>query len=175
VKLPMVEPGGRAGEVDDVAHRHDLRGRELERLRKVGDDGQHVELRKILTNLLRRLEQVIFGDIDRHVGGELVQVFEQYARLQAGTAAELDEARLLTDQRRNFADIVTHDAELGLGRVVLRQARDFLEQLRAPFVVEVLRGNHLLRLSEPVDQFIEFVIRHDMLRSILSHVRPSPA
>ncbi len=50
----------RAGKVNDVAHRHDFRRRQLERLCKVGDDRQHVEIRKFFTKLFCRLEQVIF-------------------------------------------------------------------------------------------------------------------
>ena len=70
---------------------------------------------------------MILGDVDGHIHGEFVEILEQDASLEARAAAELDQAGLLAHEFRDLIDRVAHDAELGLGRVVLRQARDLVE------------------------------------------------
>jgi hypothetical protein len=146
----------RAGEIDDVAQRRNLRVGQGERLRKVGHDGQDLDVRKLRLALLRRLQKVILGDVDRHVSGKVVQVLEQNACLAARAAAELDQAGLGADEFGDLVDVVAHDAELGLGRVVLRQMRDPVEQLRAALVVEVFRRDHFLGLAQAVEDLVEF-------------------
>ena len=62
-------------------------------------------------------EQVLLGDIDGHVGGEVSKVAEQEPCFQAGPGAELDQARVFAAKRGHLPDVRMHDAELGVGQV----------------------------------------------------------
>ena len=119
-----------------------------------GAKGKDLDVRELRMDLRRGLEQVILRDVDRYVRRELVEMLQQDARLQARAAAELDQACFLSDELGDLVDVVAHDAELCLGRVVLGQPRYRLKQLRAAFVIEVLRRDHLLGLAETLDDFV---------------------
>ena len=159
----------RTGEVHDVVARHDRRLGKREGLGKVGDDGQHLEIRKFTANFAGACYQVILRDIDRHVDGEVVQVLEQHAGLAAGPGAVLDEAGLRSHKVGNLLDVVVHDPEFGFGRVVLGQARDLVEELRAALVVEELGRDRARPALQAGDNGVEQILGSG-LRVVKSNV-----
>ncbi len=86
-------------------------------------------MREFATDLVRRCVQVLLRNIDGYVGSKFGEMLKQHARLQAGAASKLDQARLLADHRNDLVDIIAHDAELSVGQVILRKLRNLIEQL----------------------------------------------
>ena len=146
----------RAREIDDVSKRHDARAGQSERSCEVGNDGQYFEAGKLGANLLGSVVQMVPGYVDGHVDGQLLQMLQQRPRLAARAAAEFDQACLRPDESCDLGHVVVHDAELGLGLVVLGQLRDRIEKLRTPLVVEILGRDRLLGLPEPRNDLRQF-------------------
>ena len=110
-------------------------------MRKIGHDRQYFDMRERIPDAALTGEQMFFRDIDRYVGRELMQMFQQQTSFMAGTTAELDKAGLWADHGRDISDATTHDAQLGRGQVILGELRYLVEQARAGFVVEVFWRN----------------------------------
>ena len=91
-------------------------------------------------DLLGGVAQRALRDVDRDEAREVSGVgerTEQQPGLVAGAAAELDQGGGVA-QRGDLVGVVAQDRALGLGRVVLREAGDLVEEPRALVVVEPL-------------------------------------
>ena len=142
---------------DDIPQRWRLRIRQVERVGKVRRHRQDLDLRKVGGDGVRRGDEVFLRNVDRHVGGEIDQVFEENTDLQARAAAELDQAGLRTDQRSHLVRVPRHDRELGFCQVILGQLADLVEQLRAPLIVEILGRDGFLIQAQPFEDLAEFI------------------
>jgi hypothetical protein len=141
------EEAGRRGpvEVADAAAREEAGdGGALEppgqrqRPRVVGADGVDRQVRMVPGQAARRLEEVVPGDVEGHVGGGIEAVEEQ-PDLARGAAAVLDEHRAAAEGRADRLQVLAEDPDLRVRRVVLGQLGDALEERRTPLVVEELR------------------------------------
>ena len=108
--------------------------------------------RVLVDELSRALAHSRLRNVDRDEALQLHRV-DQQARLRRVARAELDQlgcARDLGDAAR----VRLEDRALSARRVVLRQLADLFEQLGAPRVIEVLRGDLLERSREPVEHVL---------------------
>ena len=96
------------------------------------------------------LDQVVPGNIHRHIGRKLLKVLQQDANFQARAATKFNQACLRSDPFCHVADMLLHDGQLGVGRVVLRQITYLVEQLRSTLIVEILGRQAFLRSAKPV-------------------------
>ena len=95
---------------------------QCERHRVVGADRMHLEVRKGLRQRACRLQQMISGDVHRHVDGR-AQGLQQHADLQAAAAAEFHQQRVAAEPPRHLGAMFAQDGDLGAGRIVLGQHR----------------------------------------------------
>jgi hypothetical protein len=145
VKLPIVEPGKkpRLPALSSVAPLG-----QGERLREVGHDGLHRQVREVAREAGGRVVQEVGGDVDRHVALQRMHRREQQARLAARAAADLDEAVHAADLALELGREAGQQARLGARRVVLGDLGDLLEQLGAAAVVQPDAGDVLLVVVE---------------------------
>jgi hypothetical protein len=110
---------------------------QLDLAREVGGEGAHRQHRHLGLQLGDRLMQELFGNIDRNkaLGGNRLA---QAARLLAVAGAQLDHRAAGADPARDVGAVAQHDLALGARGVVLGQAGDLFEDLRAPLVIEIL-------------------------------------
>ncbi len=121
-------------------------GRQSDRIGKIADDGPHVEGRKVRRQTRGCVLESAVRHIDRNVGAEPRQLPEQNLGLQAGAGAELDQHAAVRHAVDDLGGVRIENRSFGAGRIVLRQARDFLEQLAAARVVEEAARQSLARL-----------------------------
>jgi hypothetical protein len=68
------------------------------------------------------------ADVDRYVATDLRRRFQQQAGLGAGSAAELDQRRILRNEGGDILGDLPQQRRLGAGDVVFRQQADRFEQ-----------------------------------------------
>jgi hypothetical protein len=117
-----------------------------ELFRDIGHHRLNQQARKIPAQTSGGLLQETGADIDRHVESRhscRSHCGENNPALLRTPGTELDQSAgaQVWNQVRHPR---LQQRALGSGRVILRQPGDFLEQLRAPVIVEVFRGELLL-------------------------------
>jgi hypothetical protein len=135
--------------------------------REVGHDRQHAQAGVQRRQVRHRLAQELPRDVDRQVGLRRVERIEQQARPAAG-AAQLDDDGARPGRGGHLVRARPEDLQLVARGVVLVQARDLLEQLRPPVVVQPDRRDRLLRLRQP-GQHLALERRRDAARPELAH------
>ena len=107
---------------------------------EICNDRENVDRGKLPLNLRRALLDVLARNVDRHVCGRM-DGLQQDRSLSRRTGAELDDR----DTGRHSGADFRHDAVekrgFRAGRVIARQARDGVEQLRAALVVQPAGGD----------------------------------
>ena len=142
-------PQRRPREKSHLRHRLD-RVRQCERRGEVGRDRIDVEIGEILAQGVGLRFEEIAGNIHRNVGAERAFV-QQQPDLGGGAGAEFHQRGALRDDGRYLAAPIAQDGELGAGRIIFRQHRDLLEQLRTGGVIEIFRRQPLGVLRQIVD------------------------
>src|SRR5882672_6899936 len=74
---------------------------------------------------------------------------DQDTRLRLNAAAVFDQLGVRPDELHDVRDVAAQNRRLGARQVVLGELADRLEKAAALFVVEILRGNALLRKGQP--------------------------
>ena len=123
---------------------------------EVADDAVHLDARVLLLDRRRALAQRLLAHVEGHEAPQRPvrrQRVEQHARLVGGAGAELDE-RVRVRQLADLVGVLAQQVALALGRVVLGQARDRVEELRAALVVEPLRREVLGRRGQAGDDVL---------------------
>ena len=127
VRLEIAD--GRARKESDLRQCADF-SRRGEGFCEIGRDRMDLQRRKIGAQRARLRLQEVGGDVDRHVSCDIAAL-EQQANLGRRARAELDQRRLLRQERCDLVTAVAQDAELGARWIIFRQPRDLFEQVGA--------------------------------------------
>ena len=139
----------RSREESDLGHPFDL-GRQGKRCGEIGGNRINAKLGKILAQAAGLRVQEVAGNVDRDIGAEIAAL-QQQADLGGGAGAEFHQCGALRNDGSDLVAAAAQNAELGAGRIIFRQDRDLLEQLRACGVVEIFRRQTLGKLRQVAD------------------------
>ena len=149
-RLRAVEIADRRPGVEDQAMRGRQICRQVDALRQVAGQRLHLQRRHVGLQAGHRFLQEVGRDVDRHVLRR-IDGTAQVAGLFAIARTRLDDDAPGPDTPRDLAGMTLEHGRFGAGGVVLRQARDLLEQARAALVVEILGRNARGVARQPLD------------------------